>query len=152
MPPDIPLATYRLQLTKDFGFDDAAKLAPYLKRLGVTHLYASPFLQARPGSTHGYDIVDHDKLNPELGGDDAFIRLSDALKAQGLGLILDFVPNHMGVGHADNLWWLDVLEWGQMSPHVLSFDIDWDCLPYRRHPGVLLPILGRPYCDALQAC
>ena len=151
MPPVIPLATYRLQLTKNFGFDDAATLVPYLKQLGVTHLYASPFLKARPGSTHGYDIVDHDRLNPELGGEEAFLRLSDALKANGLGLILDFVPNHMGVGHADNQWWLDVLEWGQKSPHARAFDIDWDGLPHRRHPGVLLPILGRPYGDALQA-
>ena len=151
MPPAVPLATYRLQLTKNFTFDDAAKLVPYLKKLGVSHLYASPFLKARPGSTHGYDIVEHDKLNPELGGEEAFQRLSDALKTHGLGLILDFVPNHMGVGHADNPWWLDVLEWGQKSPHAPSFDIDWDGLPYRRHPGVLLPILGRPYGDALQA-
>ncbi|HXD46711.1 MAG TPA: malto-oligosyltrehalose synthase [Pseudolabrys sp.] len=146
-----PLATYRLQLTRHFTFDDAADLVPYLKRLGISHLYASPFLKARPGSTHGYDIVDHDKLNPELGGEDGFLRLSDALKAHGLGLILDFVPNHMGVGHADNQWWLDVLEWGQKSPHAQSFDIDWEGLPYRRHPGVLLPILGRPYGDALQS-
>ncbi|HWE77243.1 MAG TPA: malto-oligosyltrehalose synthase [Pseudolabrys sp.] len=151
MPLAVPLATYRLQLTKNFTFDDAAKLVPYLQKLGVSHLYASPFLKARPGSTHGYDIVEHDKLNPELGGEEAFLRLSDALKAAGLGLILDFVPNHMGVGHADNPWWLDVLEWGQKSPHAPSFDIDWDGLPYRRHPGVLLPILGRPYGDALQA-
>src|SRR6185503_4374211 len=151
MPSATPLATYRLQLTKDFGFDDAAALVPYLKQLGITHLYASPFLKARPGSTHGYDIVDHDRLNPELGGEEAFMRMSDALKAHGLGLILDFVPNHMGVGHADNQWWLDVLEWGQKSPHAQSFDIDWDGLPHRRHPGVLLPILGRPYGDALQA-
>jgi (1->4)-alpha-D-glucan 1-alpha-D-glucosylmutase len=105
MPPPLPLATYRVQLTKDFGFDDAAKLAPYLKQLGITHLYASPFLKARPGSTHGYDIVDHERLNPELGGDEAFTRMSDALKANDLGLILDFVPNHMGVGRADNAWW-----------------------------------------------
>lgn len=151
MPPAVPLATYRLQLTKDFGFDHAAALAPYLKQLGITHLYASPFLKARPGSTHGYDIVDHDRLNPELGGEEGFARLNEALKANDLGLILDFVPNHMGVGHADNAWWLDVLEWGQRSPYAASFDIDWDALPHRRHPGVLLPILGRPYGDALQA-
>ena len=150
MPPAVPLATYRLQLTKDFGFDQAAALAPYLKQLGITHLYASPFLKARPGSTHGYDIVDHDQLNPELGGEEGFARLSEALKANDLGLILDFVPNHMGVGHSDNAWWLDVLEWGQRSPYAASFDIDWDALPHRRHPGVLLPILGRPYGDALQ--
>jgi (1->4)-alpha-D-glucan 1-alpha-D-glucosylmutase len=150
-PPIVPLATYRLQLTKDFGFDDAAELVPYLKQLGITHLYASPFLKARPGSTHGYDIVDHDRLNPELGGEEGFGRLSAALKQHDLGLILDFVPNHMGVGRADNAWWLDVLEWGQKSPHAQSFDIDWDALPHWRHPGVLLPILGRPYGDVLQA-
>ena len=151
MPPHAPRATYRVQLTKDFGFDDAAKLVPYLKDLGISDLYASPFLTARPGSTHGYDIVDHNKLNPELGGEDGFARLSDALRTAGLGLILDFVPNHMGVGAADNNWWLDVLEWGQKSPHAASFDIEWDALPYWRHPGVLLPILGKPYGDVLQA-
>jgi (1->4)-alpha-D-glucan 1-alpha-D-glucosylmutase len=151
MASSLPLATYRLQLTKDFGFDEAAAVVPYLKELGITHLYASPFLKARPGSTHGYDIVDHDRLNPELGGEEGFARLSTALKQNGLELILDFVPNHMGVGHADNAWWLDVLEWGQKSPYAASFDIDWDALPYRRHPGVLIPILGRPYGDALQS-
>ena len=151
MPPAIPLATYRVQFTKDFTFDDAAVLAPYLKTLGVSHLYASPFLKARPGSTHGYDIVNHDRLNPELGGDEAFARMSDALKANDLGLILDFVPNHMGVGQSDNQWWLDLLEWGEHSPYAAAFDIDWEAIPYRRMSGVLLPILGRPYGDALQA-
>jgi (1->4)-alpha-D-glucan 1-alpha-D-glucosylmutase len=151
MPPRVPLATYRLQLTKDFGFDHAAAVVPYLKQLGISHLYASPFLKARPGSMHGYDIVDHDRLNPELGGEEAFARLSAALKQNDLGLILDFVPNHMGVGHADNAWWLDVLEWGQRSPYATSFDIDWEGIPYRRHPGLLVPILGRAYGDALQA-
>ena len=151
MASTVPLATYRLQLTKDVDFDAAAALAPYLRALGVSHLYASPFLKARPGSTHGYDIVDHDQLNPELGGEEGFARLSAALKENGLKLILDFVPNHMGVGHADNAWWLDVLEWGPKSPYAMAFDIDWDALPYRRHPGVLIPILGRPYGDALQA-
>lgn len=151
MASPLPLATYRLQLTKDFGFDDAAAIVPYLKEFGITHLYASPFLKARPGSTHGYDIVDHDRLNPELGSEEGFGRLSATLKQNGLDLILDFVPNHMGVGHADNAWWLDVLEWGQKSPYAASFDIDWDALPYRRHPGVLIPILGQPYGDALQS-
>jgi (1->4)-alpha-D-glucan 1-alpha-D-glucosylmutase len=146
----VPLATYRLQLTGDFDFDAAAALAPYLAKLGITHLYASPFLKARPGSAHGYDIVDHDQINPELGGEEGFARLSAALKANNLKLILDFVPNHMGVGHADNLWWLDVLEWGPRSPYAMAFDIDWDALPHRRHPGVLLPILGRPYGEVLQ--
>jgi (1->4)-alpha-D-glucan 1-alpha-D-glucosylmutase len=150
MPPTIPLATYRLQLSKDFGFDDAARLVPYLKALGVTHLYASPFLAARPGSDHGYDVVDHNTLNPEFGGDEAFAHLSDALKDADLGLILDFVPNHMAVG-ASNAWWLDVLEWGAKSPHAASFDIAWELLPYRRGGGVLLPVLGRSYGEALTA-
>ncbi len=150
MPPAVPRATYRLQLTRDFGFNQAADIVPYLKQLGITHLYASPFLKARPGSTHGYDIVDHDRLNPELGGEQGFARLAAALKAHDMGLILDFVPNHMGVGHADNSWWLDVLEWGPLSPHAAAFDIDWFGLPYRRHPGVLIPILGRPYGEALR--
>jgi (1->4)-alpha-D-glucan 1-alpha-D-glucosylmutase len=150
MPPAIPIATYRLQLTADFDFDAAAAVVPYLKALGITHVYASPFMKARKGSTHGYDIVDHTKLNPELGGDDGFERLSRALKANDLGLILDFVPNHVGVHFADNPWWLDVLEWGPASPHAASFDIDWDILPYRARAGVLLPIIGSSYGEALE--
>src|SRR5947209_2888360 len=149
MPPAIPIATYRMQLTPDFGFDAAAAIVPYLKALGITHLYASPLIKARHGSTHGYDIIDHTQLNPELGGEDAFERLSQALKAHDLGLILDFVPNHVGVHFADNPWWLDVLEWGPASPHAVSFDIDWDILPYRSRAGVLLPILGSSYGKAL---
>lgn len=150
MPPAIPVATYRLQLTADFNFDRAAGIVPYLKALGITHLYASPFMKARKGSTHGYDIVDHARLNPELGGEAGFARLSAALRRHDLGLILDFVPNHVGVHFADNPWWLDVLEWGPASPHAPSFDIDWDQLPYRARGGVLLPILGSSYGEALE--
>lgn len=142
-------ATYRVQLTKDFGFAQAAAIAPYLKSLGITHVYASPFTRARSGSTHGYDVVDHTAFNPELGGEAAFETFSAALKAHGLALILDFVPNHMGVHYFDNAWWLDVLEWGPKSRHAKSFDIDWDMLPHRRKPGVLLPILGTSYGEAL---
>jgi (1->4)-alpha-D-glucan 1-alpha-D-glucosylmutase len=150
MPPAIPIATYRLQLTADFNFDAAVAIVPYLKSLGITHLYASPFMKARKGSTHGYDIVDHTMINPELGGDAGFERLSAALKQHDLGLILDFVPNHVGVHFADNPWWLDVLEWGPASPHAVSFDIDWDMLPYRARGGVLLPIIGSSYGEALE--
>jgi (1->4)-alpha-D-glucan 1-alpha-D-glucosylmutase len=150
MPPAIPTATYRLQLTPDFDFDDGAAIVPYLKALGITHLYASPFMKARKGSSHGYDVVDHAKLNPELGGEAGFERLSQALKQHDLGLILDFVPNHVGVHFADNPWWLDVLEWGPASAHAVSFDIDWDQLPYRARGGVLLPILGSSYGEALE--
>ena len=150
MPPAIPIATYRLQLTADFNFEAAAEVVPYLKALGITHLYASPFMQARRGSTHGYDIVDHTKLNPELGGEAGFERLSAALKQHDLGLILDFVPNHVAVHFADNPWWLDVLEWGPASPYAASFDIDWEQLPYRARGGVLLPIVGSSYGQALE--
>jgi (1->4)-alpha-D-glucan 1-alpha-D-glucosylmutase len=150
MPPAIPIATYRLQLTADFDFDAAAAIVPYLKALGITHLYASPFMKARKGSSHGYDVVDHTRINPELGGDAAFERLSEALRQHDLGLILDFVPNHVGVHFADNPWWLDVLEWGEASPHVVSFDIDWELLPYRARGGVLLPIIGSSYGQALE--
>ena len=150
MPPAIPIATYRVQLTANFDFDAAASIVPYLKALGITHLYASPFMKARHGSTHGYDVVDHAKINPELGGDAGFERLSGALKHHDLGLILDFVPNHVGVHFADNPWWLDVLEWGPASPHAVSFDIDWDILPYRARGGVLLPIIGSSYGEALE--
>ena len=150
MPPAIPIATYRLQLSADFDFNAAAAVVPYLKALGITHLYASPFMKAREGSTHGYDIVDHTQFNPELGGEPGFERLSAVLKQHDLGLILDFVPNHVGVHFADNPWWLDVLEWGPASPHAVSFDIDWDLLPYRARGGVLLPIIGSSYGQALE--
>src|SRR5215207_4535448 len=99
MPPVVPRATYRLQLRADFDFDRAAGVVPYLQQLGISHLYASPFLKARPGSTHGYDITDHNVLNPEFGGEPAFGRLCHALAKADMGLILDFVPNHMGVAH-----------------------------------------------------
>jgi (1->4)-alpha-D-glucan 1-alpha-D-glucosylmutase len=150
MPPAIPIATYRVQLTANFDFDAAASIVPYLKELGITHLYASPFMKARKGSTHGYDIVDHAEFNPELGGEDGFERLSRALKRYDLGLILDFVPNHVGVHFSDNPWWIDVLEWGPASPHAASFDIDWDVLPHRARAGVLLPIIGSSYGEALE--
>jgi len=141
----IPRATYRMQLHKGFGFDAATKCIPYLAQLGVSHGYLSPYLKARAGSAHGYDIVDHSQLNPELGDDDAFRHLSETLKSHSLGHILDFVPNHMGVGGADNPLWLDVLEWGPDATHAGWFDIDWD--PDRRylHNKILVPFLGDQY-------
>jgi (1->4)-alpha-D-glucan 1-alpha-D-glucosylmutase len=150
MPAAIPVATYRLQLTANFDFDAAAAIVPYLKALGISHVYASPFTKARKGSSHGYDVVNHTIINPELGGEDGFARLSEALRKHDLGLILDFVPNHVGVHFADNPWWLDILEWGEASPHAASFDIDWELLPYRARGGVLLPILGSSYGEALE--
>src|SRR5690349_5622850 len=150
MASAFPIATYRLQLTADFNFAKAAEIVPYLKSLGISHLYASPFMMARKGSSHGYDVVDHTRLNLELGGEAGFVLLSDALRAHGLGLILDFVPNHVGVQFADNPWWLDMLEWGPASPHASAFDIDWDQLAHRKRGGVLLPILGSSYGAALE--
>src|SRR3954451_14282735 len=150
MPPPIPTATYRLQLSKEFDFDAAVAVVPYLKSLGISHVYSSPFLKARAGSSHGYDVVDHNQFNPELGGEDGFLRFSDMLRKHDLGLILDFVPNHVRIHLADNEWWLDMLEWGPASPHAASFDVDWDQLPHRARGGILLPILGSPYGQALE--
>lgn len=144
-PFDTPLATYRLQLHREFTFGQATALLPYLARLGISHVYCSPFLKARAGSTHGYDVVDYSRINPEVGDEASFARFCSSLGENGLGLILDFVPNHMGVGHADNAWWLDVLEWGQASPYADYFDIDWS--PPRRDliGKLLVPILGKTY-------
>jgi (1->4)-alpha-D-glucan 1-alpha-D-glucosylmutase len=150
-PAPIPRATYRLQFHAGFGFAEAAALAPYLARLGVSHVYASPYLKARPGSTHGYDIVDHGRLNPELGEEAAFRAMAAAFRTSGLGQVLDFVPNHMGVGGADNPWWLDVLEWGPDSDYAGWFDIDWD--PDRRYlrGKLLVPFLGDQYGAVLES-
>jgi (1->4)-alpha-D-glucan 1-alpha-D-glucosylmutase len=137
-------ATYRLQFHRGFTFRDATGLVPYLAALGVSHLYASPITEARPGSTHGYDIIDHNRFNPEIGSDEDFRRLIAALRAHGIGLIVDFVPNHMGIG-ADNVWWLDVLEWGQESPVARYFDINWHAARPDLEGRVLLPVLGEQY-------
>ena len=147
----VPRATYRLQFHKGFGFRDAAALAPYLARLGISHVCASPYLKARPGSTHGYDIADHGQLNPELGDETAFRDMVNAFRENGLGQVLDFVPNHMGVGGADNPWWLDVLEWGPASEYAGWFDIDWE--PDRRYlqEKLLVPFLGEQYGAVLES-
>jgi (1->4)-alpha-D-glucan 1-alpha-D-glucosylmutase len=146
-----PIATYRLQLTAAFDFRDAASIVPYLRALGITHVYASPILKSRAGSPHGYDMVDPSRIDDERGGDAGLAQLIAALREAGLGLIVDFVPNHMGVLHADNPWWLDVLEWGRASPHAHAFDIDWDALRFEPREKVLIPVLGRPYGEALDA-
>lgn len=120
------IATYRVQLNPGFRFDDAASIAAYLAELGVSHLYSSPYLQAAPGSTHGYDVVDHTRVNQELGGEAGHARLCDALRCAGLGQVLDVVPNHMAIGSSLNRWWWDVLENGPASRYALYFDVDWD--------------------------
>jgi (1->4)-alpha-D-glucan 1-alpha-D-glucosylmutase len=144
-----PISTYRLQFGPRFRLVDATLLIPYLASLGITHVYASPLLKARPGSEHGYDITDYSALNPEIGSWDDFVTLTDALKKRGMGLILDFVPNHMGIGKADNAWWLDVLEAGPGSPFAEFFDIDWQPQRVELRGKVLLPLLGGHYGHAL---
>ncbi|WP_412530015.1 malto-oligosyltrehalose synthase [Burkholderia lata] len=146
-----PRATLRLQLHAGFTFDDAAAHAGYFARLGVSHLYLSPVATAEPGSRHGYDTVDYGTLNPELGGEAGFVRLVEALRAHGLGVIVDIVPNHMGVGGSSNGWWNDVLEWGPASPYAHHFDIDWHPPDAALDGKVLLPCLGTPYGEALAA-
>jgi (1->4)-alpha-D-glucan 1-alpha-D-glucosylmutase len=141
----VPRATNRLQLNKDFTFDDAVKILPYLARLGVSHVYCSPILRARPGSMHGYDIVAHDEINPELGGAAGHKRLSAALREHGMGQLLDMVPNHMGVLGADNAWWMDVLENGPASAYAQYFDIDWQPVNADLRGKVLVPALGDHY-------
>ena len=149
--PRIPRATYRLQFHKDFGFRHALAIVDYLAELGVSHVYASPILTARPGSTHGYDIVDHGRLNPELGSAEDFDALVAALHARGMGIVLDIVPNHMGVGGKDNAWWLDLLEWGEDSPYAGWFDVDWKANRPGLEGKVLLPVLGDQYGKVLAA-
>ena len=146
----IPRATYRVQLHRGFTFRDATAIVPYLAALGVSHLYTSPFLKARPGSQHGYDVIDHDALNPEIGTDAELDALCAALQAHGMGLMLDLVPNHMGVLKADNGWWQDVLEHGQASRYAEFFDIDWDPESEELAGKVLIPILGDQYGTILE--
>ncbi|MDP9412983.1 MAG: malto-oligosyltrehalose synthase [Pseudomonadota bacterium] len=145
----IPRATYRLQFHKGFTFADAAPLAPYLSKLGVSHVYSSPIATARAGSTHGYDVVDPSRINPELGGEEGFRALAGALREHGLGIILDIVPNHVAVGGSDNDWWLDVLENGQASRYARFFDIDWVPADPALRAKVLAPFLGAPYAEVV---
>ncbi len=137
-----PRATYRFQFHKDFTFADAEALVPSLDDLGISHLYASPITTARSGSTHGYDVVDPTRINPELGGEDAFRSLVAALRAHDMGIIIDIVPNHMGVAGGENAWWNDVLTYGEGSEFARYFDIDW-------REKLVLPILGDPLAETL---
>jgi (1->4)-alpha-D-glucan 1-alpha-D-glucosylmutase len=148
--PIVPRATYRLQFHAGFGFADAQAIVPYLAALGISHVYASPITMARPGSLHGYDVIDFNRLNLELGDEPAFDALVAELHAHGMGLLLDFVPNHMGVG-SDNPWWLDVLEWGPLSPYATFFDIDWEASARGVRGKVTLPVLGDQYGKVLEA-
>src|SRR5687768_17305302 len=149
---NLPESTYRLQFHKGFTFRDATAIVPYLHDLGITHAYASPYLKARPGSMHGYDIIDHSQLNPELGTEADYNAFVAALREREMGHILDMVPNHVGVGTNDNAWWNDVLEKGLNSRYRNHFDISWRGSPRPQlHEKVLLPVLGRPYGDVLES-
>jgi (1->4)-alpha-D-glucan 1-alpha-D-glucosylmutase len=145
----VPVATYRVQFNKSFTFEDATARAQYLCDLGVSDLYASPFFRARPDSTHGYDLVDHNALHSFIGSREQFDRMTDALHERKMGMLLDFVPNHMGIG-SENAWWMDVLENGPSSLFAPFFDIDWAPLKTELRNKVLLPILGDHYGRVLE--
>ena len=149
---EFPAATYRVQFNGSFGFCDALKIVPYLDSLGVSTLYASPLLKPGRNSAHGYDIIDHNRLNPTLGTEAEFDQLAAALRARGMGLLFDVVPNHMGIADPENAWWYDVLENGPSSPYANYFDIDWHPLKadasYENR--LLLPVLGDPYGKVLE--
>ncbi len=148
--PRIPTATYRFQFNASFTFDDARNLVPYLKALGVSDVYASSYLGARPGSLHGYDITDHNTLNPEIGTQEDYDRFVEALRAHEMGQVLDVVPNHMGIAAGCNRWWSDVLENGPSSPYAGFFDVDWDPVKRQLANKVLLPVLGDQYGTVLE--
>ncbi|WP_312669196.1 alpha-amylase family glycosyl hydrolase, partial [Stutzerimonas nitrititolerans] len=143
-------ATLRLQFHSGFTLDHATELVGYFASLGISHIYASPLLTARPGSMHGYDVIDPTRINPELGGEPALRRLVEALRREGMGLILDIVSNHMAVGGSGNTWWLDVLEWGRRSPYAQFFDIEWNSPDPLLEGQLLVPFLGSDYGEALQ--
>ncbi|HET9087243.1 MAG TPA: malto-oligosyltrehalose synthase [Acidobacteriaceae bacterium] len=144
-------STYRIQFTKDFTFSDANFLVPYLHQLGISHIYASPIFQARPGSLSGYDTCDFSLINPELGGEKEFKSLADSLHRCGMGIIIDFVPNHMSAHPEWNHWWRNVLANGPSSPQSEYFDIDWYPVNSNLHGKVLLAILGKQYGEALES-
>ena len=146
----IPRATYRVQLNANFTFKDATAIIPYLAELGISHLYCSPYFRARAGSTHGYDVVDHNTFNPEIGDRADFERFVSELRAHGMGHVLDIVPNHVGIMGSDNAWWMDVLENGQASLYAEFFDIDWSPVSPALANKVLVPVLGDAYGAVLE--
>jgi len=152
LAPRLPSATYRLQFNRLFTFADARRLLAYLDELGISDVYASPYLRARADSTHGYDIADHNQLNPAVGDEAEYDALVHELHARGMGQILDVVPNHMGIGESTNSWWMDVLENGPSSRFAPFFDIDWHPLKAELENKVLLPILGQQYGRVLENC
>src|ERR1700731_170466 len=151
MPPKrAPSATYRIQLNKDFRFADAVKILDYLHALGISHLYVSPVLASRKGSGHGYDVTDPTRINPDLGTEEEFATLQTELQNRGMGLVLDTVPNHMAAS-AENPRWMDVLENGTQSAFAAFFDIEWHPHSRSLDGRILLPVLGRPFGEALDS-
>jgi (1->4)-alpha-D-glucan 1-alpha-D-glucosylmutase len=148
--PRIPSSTYRLQLNREFTFRDAATVAEYLRELGISHVYSSPYLQAAPGSMHGYDVVDHQRVNEELGGEQGHQEFCRRLGELGMGQVLDIVPNHMAIGPRNSYWW-DVLENGQSSRYATWFDIDWQSAEVKLQNKILIPVLGDQYGKVLAA-
>ena len=149
--PRVPRATYRLQFNPSYTFGHAESVVSYLDELGISDCYASPILKPRTGSTHGYDICDHAQLNPALGAEEQFDALSSALRSRNMGLVLDTVPNHMGIGDPNNLWWMDLLENGPASMYASYFDVDWHPVKPELEHKVLLPILEDQYGRVLEA-
>jgi malto-oligosyltrehalose synthase len=149
-PAQIPTSTYRLQVHGRFTLNDARDVVPYLRRLGVGAVYTSPYFAAEPGSTHGYDVTNHNAINPELGGAAAHTAFTDAVRDAGLQHIVDFVPNHMGISTTTNPWWRDVLAHGQQSPYARFFDVDWYPFKTELRRKLLLPILGDQYGKVLE--
>ncbi len=151
MPPAAtPVATYRLQFNAGFTFEAAAAVVDYLDALGISHCYASSYLKAVPGSTHGYDVADPTRLNPEIGDERTYLAWVEALRARGMGHIIDLVPNHMGIAKSSNPWWQDVLENGASSRFATVFDIDWYPIKPELEHKVLLPVLGDAYGAVLE--
>jgi len=148
--PRIPTCTYRLQFNRWFTFAQAEEIVAYLDALGVSDIYASPYFQASPESLHGYDIADHNKLNASIGSREDYDAWVGQLQAHGMGQVLDFVPNHVGIADDRNAWWMDVLENGHSSQYAPYFDIEWQPLKTDLRNKVLLPILGDQYGRVLE--
>ena len=145
-----PCATYRIQIHGEFRLDDVTRIVDYLHGLGISDCYLSPYLEARPGSTHGYDVFDHSRMSSEIGDDAAHERLLARLRELGMGRVIDIVPNHMGVAGA-NRSWLGMLETGPQAPSARFFDVDWDPVRGELHGRVLLPLLEDLYGKVLEA-
>src|SRR5579871_3090748 len=150
LPAHVPSATYRLQLNKDFRFADARNILGYLQSLGISDVYLSPVLASRKGSNHGYDVIDPSKINPDLGSEEEFTGLQNELQNRGMGMLLDIVPNHMAAS-AENPWWMDVLENGAQSAFAAFFDVEWHPHAPSLEGRILLPVLGRPFGEALDS-